>query len=84
MSSIRRWVRDITDTIAEETGEERWEHVSTHDLRRSWVTYHLVEEGVPIRVMMSIGGWSSYDAIEPYLAQPTPSKIGSEMGSVEL
>lgn len=79
VSTVRRWVREITDTIAEQSGESRWQYVSSHDLRRSWANYHLVEEGVNVRVMMEIGGWSSYDAIEPYLGKPTASKIAQEM-----
>lgn len=79
-SSIGRWVREITNQIAEDTGEERWYEVSSHDLRRTWATHHLVEQSVAVRVMMEIGGWSSYDAIEPYLTKPTPQKIGQEMG----
>jgi len=30
--------------------------------------------------MMSIGGWSDYSAIEPYLAEPTEARIGKAMG----
>lgn len=30
--------------------------------------------------MMSIGGWSDYSAIEPYLAEPTEGRIGEAMG----
>lgn len=77
--TIRRWVRELTNEIAEETGNDRWKHVSSHDLRRSWATYHLVERSANVRVMMEIGGWSSYQAIEPYLGKPTPTKIGNEM-----
>ena len=29
--------------------------------------------------MMSIGGWSDYSAIEPYLAEPTEARIGEAM-----
>lgn len=79
VSTVRRWVRELTNEIGKETGEERWEAVSSHDLRRGWVTHHLVEENKPIRVMMEIGGWSSYDAIEPYLAKPSSEKIGEAM-----
>lgn len=82
VSTVRRWVRELTDEIAKDTGNERWEAVSSHDCRRSWCTHFLVEEGVAVRVMMEIGGWSSYDAIEPYLTKPTPEKIGEEMDSV--
>jgi site-specific recombinase XerD len=55
--------------------------VSSHDLRRSWATYHLVERQVDVRTMMSIGGWSDYSAIEPYLAEPTEARIGESMGT---
>jgi len=30
---------------------------------------------------MSIGGWSDYSAIEPYLGEETEAKIGRSMGS---
>jgi hypothetical protein len=29
--------------------------------------------------MMSIGGWSDYSAIEPYLGEATENKIGQSM-----
>jgi len=80
--SVRRWVREAARELTEDTGNDRWEFVSSHDLRRSWATHHLVEKDVGVRVMMEIGGWSSYAAIEPYLAKPTPSKIGAEMNNL--
>jgi len=80
-SSIRRWVTEATHQIAAETGNTRWSHVSSHDLRRSWATYHLVERQVDVRTMMSLGGWSDYSAIEPYLTEPTEARIGDAMRS---
>ncbi|WP_312912326.1 site-specific integrase [Natronosalvus caseinilyticus] len=80
VDSVRRWVREAAEELTEES--ERWGDVSSHDLRRSWATYHLVEQEVSPRVMMEIGGWDSYNAIEPYLAKPTPSKIGDELNSI--
>ena len=77
--SIRRWISESGDNLADETGNERWGYVSTHDLRRSWAQHHLVGREVDVRTMMSIGGWSSYDAIEPYLRKPTESRIGNAM-----
>ena len=77
--SVRRWVNEAAQTAAQETNDERWSHVSSHDLRRSWATYHLVERQVDVRTMMSIGGWSDYSAIEPYLAEPTEKRIGEAM-----
>jgi len=82
VKTVERWVREITDEIAETHGE-RWEHVSSHDCRRSWATHHLVEKDVAVRVMMSIGGWSDYKAIEPYLAKPSSEKIGEELSKIE-
>jgi hypothetical protein len=35
-------------------------------------------------VVMALGGWSSYDAIEPYLAAPTEANIIESMSAVEL
>jgi site-specific recombinase XerD len=55
--------------------------VTCHDLRRSWATYHLVEEGKDVRTMMSVGGWSEYQAIEPYLKEATEARIGEVMGN---
>mgnify|MGYP000041245257 FL=1 len=78
--SVRRWVKEAAQTVAEEADDERWSEVSSHDLRRSWATYHLVERQVDVRTMMSIGGWSDYSAIEPYLAEPTEKRIGEAMG----
>jgi integrase len=80
VDSIRRWVRGAKEPLTDEN--ERWQHISSHDLRRSWATHHLVEKGVSVRVMMEIGGWSSYNSIEPYLAKPTPSKIGKELNAL--
>ena len=80
VDSIRRWVREARQQLTDEN--ERWSDVSSHDLRRSWATHHLVEKEVSTRVMMEIGGWSSINAIEPYLNKPTASKIGEEMNNL--
>jgi len=77
--SIRRWVKEAAQVIADETGNDRWVSVSSHDLRRSWATYHIVERQVDVRTMMAIGGWSDYSAIEPYLTEPTERRIGEAM-----
>ena len=42
------------------------------------------EESVSLRIVMALGGWSSYNAIEPYLAAPTEDNIISSMSCVEL
>jgi integrase len=77
--SVRRWVREAAEQLVDEGHGNRWGSVSSHDLRRSWATYHIVERGVDVRTMMSIGGWSDYSAIEPYLGEATEGKIGRSM-----
>jgi site-specific recombinase XerD len=80
--SVRRWVKEAAQEVAEDASRpSRWRQVSSHDLRRSWATHHLVEEGRDVRVMMAIGGWSDYSAIEPYLKEATEARIGEVMAS---
>jgi len=71
--TVQWWVEQAAERAAEETGDDDYRKVSTHDLRRCWANYLLVEESTSPRIVMALGGWNSYDAIEPYLAAPTES-----------
>jgi integrase len=82
--TVQYWVEDAAASAAAETGDEDYRRVSTHDLRRCWANHLLVEENVSPRIVMALGGWSSYNAIEPYLAAPTEDNIISAMTSTEL
>jgi len=82
--TVQNWVDRAGETAAEATGDPDYRKVSTHDLRRCWANHLLVEENVSPRIVMALGGWSSYDAIEPYLAAPTESNIISSMADVGL
>lgn len=79
--TVQYWVEQAAATAAEETGDDDYRRVSTHDLRRCWAHHLLVEENVSPRIVMALGGWSSYDAVEPYLAAPTEENIIDEMTS---
>lgn len=87
--TVQNWITNesgtgAADVLAQDPDEDDdWEHVSSHDLRRHWAHHHLVEERVAPRVMMSIGGWSSYSAIEPYLTEPSVNNIIEEMSAVQ-
>lgn len=81
-STVRQWVIDAAERVREESGDGRWQYVSSHDLRRSWATYQLVERQVDVRTMMAVGGWSDYSAIEPYLKEPTEARIGEAFKEV--
>jgi integrase len=81
---LQNWVKDAAARSADEIGDDDYRRVSTHDLRRCWANHLLVEETISPRIVMALGGWSSYDAIEPYLAAPTDQNITSAMTAVKL
>lgn len=82
--TVQNWVEDASSDAADETGDDDYRRVSSHDLRRCWANHLLVEENVSPRIVMALGGWSSYDAIEPYLAAPTEGNIIESMKAASL
>jgi len=82
--TVQHWVEKAGERAAEATGDDDYLRVSTHDLRRCWANHLLVEESGSPRIVMALGGWSSYDAIEPYLAAPIESNINDVMTNVTL
>ncbi|QIO22398.1 site-specific integrase [Haloarcula sp. JP-L23] len=82
--TVQDWVDRAADQAADSTGDDDYRRVSSHDLRRCWANHLLVEENVSPRIVMALGGWSSYDAIEPYLAAPTEDNINDSMAQVSL
>lgn len=81
---VQNYVTDAAAAAAEETGDRDYQRLSSHDLRRCWAQYLLVEKKISSRIVMDLGGWSSYDAIEPYLAAPTEDNIIDSMSGVGL
>jgi integrase len=82
--TLQYWVQTAAENAADETGDTDYRRVTTHDLRRCWANHLLVEQGISPRIVMALGGWSSYDAIEPYLAAPTEENIIDSMSAVGL
>lgn len=80
--TLQNWVDAAAARAATATDDDDYTRVSTHDLRRCWANHLLVEENVSPRIVMALGGWSSYDAIEPYLAAPTEDNINQTMADV--
>jgi integrase len=77
-------VRRTADAAADRTGDEDFLDVSSHDLRRRFAQRLLVDEGMNPRVVMAVGGWSSFGAIEPYLNAPSPDVVDEAFAAVEL
>jgi hypothetical protein len=77
-------VKRLASTAADEYNNDDWEAVSSHDLRRHYAQRMLVTENMNPRVLMAVGGWNSFQAIEPYLNEPTDEVINDAFASVEF
>nr|WP_303704293.1 site-specific integrase [Haloquadratum walsbyi] len=82
--SVREVVKRLTETAAEEYDNDDWKAVSSHDLRRHYAQRMLVNERINPRVLMAVGGWNSFDAIEPYLNEPTDTVINDAFSRIDF
>lgn len=83
-SGVRAAVKRVAERAAAETGETDFEHVSSHDLRRRYAQRLLVDERMNPRVVMAVGGWDSFKAIEPYLNAPSEQVVNDAFADVDL
>lgn len=83
-SGVRAVVKRVANTAAKETGEEDYRHVSSHDLRRRFAQRLLVDEHLNPRVVMAVGGWDSFKAIEPYLNSPSERVVNEAFDGVNV
>jgi integrase len=81
---IQQVVKGAADRAAEATGDDDFLKVSSHDLRRYFAQTLLVRERLNPRVVMDVGGWSEFKAIEPYLNKPDPGTIAREFARAGL
>ncbi|MFD1601027.1 site-specific integrase [Halobellus rarus] len=81
---VRDVVKRTAERAAEQTGDEDFQYVSSHDLRRRFAQRLLVDEQLNPRVVMQVGGWDSFQAIEPYLNAPTPDVVNEAFEEVGL
>jgi integrase len=58
--TIRSWVKTAAQSLKEETGDEMWEYVSPHDLRRTWAT-NVEGADVETLILMDWGGWNDVE-----------------------
>jgi len=80
---VRAVVRRTAARAAEATGDDDFEKVSTHDLRRRFAQRLLVDQQMNPRVVMAVGGWDSFAAIEPYLNAPSEEVIDQAFTELE-
>ena len=77
-------VRRTAERDADAAGDDDFEKVSTHDLRRRLAQRLLVDEQMNPRVVMAVGGWDSFAAIEPYLNAPHEDVIDEAFAEAGL
>lgn len=82
--TVQYWVKEAAAEAAAVIGDPDYQLVSAQDLRRCWVTHLLCEACISPRIVMALGGWSSYEAIKPYLPAPTEENIICSMANAEL
>ena len=83
VGGVRAAVRRTADAAADRTGDDDFRDVSSHDLRRRYAQRLLVDEAMNPRVVMEVGGWSSYEAIKPYLNAPTDEVVNQAFEEVD-
>lgn len=65
--TIQKWIKDAAKAVAEETGNDDYKRISSHDLRAYFATDCLIRRDMNEEVVMEVGGWESRKTIEPYL-----------------
>jgi integrase len=83
-SGVRAVVKRVAARTADAAGEGDYHHVSSHDLRRRYAQRLLVDESMNPRVVMAVGGWDSFQAIEPYLNAPSEQVVNDAFEGVSL
>lgn len=81
-STIYDWIARVRDRCRATTGDEGWQYVGPHDLRRSWGV-RLLEAGVLPSVVMEFGGWEDWQTFRNhYLAEFSPEALRRERGKI--
>ena len=81
---VRAAITRTAAAASTRTGDDDYHDVSSHDLRRRFAQRLLVDNGMNPRVVMAVGGWSSFGAIEPYLNKPTDEVVNQAFDDVDV
>lgn len=80
--SLRNWINSSRGALAEETDDDRWNHLSMHDLRRTWAT-QVAQNDVDPLVVCQWGGWNDLDTfLEHYRGNYSPEAQRRERNKV--
>ncbi|WP_255190640.1 bacterio-opsin activator domain-containing protein [Natronobeatus ordinarius] len=80
---LQMLVSEVADRAADLRTDPSLAAVSSSDLRRFFAYTALVEHDVNPRVVKAVGGWHSFEGLEPYLPAPTEGTIVDAFEPVE-
>ena len=81
--SLRRWVQEAREQLADETDDEGWHFLSSHDLRRTWATALANDEVDPLLVL-DWGGWEDLETfLDHYKGSYSPAAQQRARNKVE-
>jgi integrase len=78
--TVQRWIKAIGEANEEDNPE--WQHLSAHDLRRTWAThtyYRLNASDTAKSVLMRWGGWDDEQTFETNYLGREPDGLASEL-----
>ena len=80
--SLRNWIQSTRERLAEQTDDDRWNHLSLHDLRRTWAT-SLASKDVDPLIVCDWGGWNDLETfLEHYKGVYSPEAQRRERDKV--
>lgn len=75
--TIDRWLTRIREACADSTGDEMWNELTAHDLRRSWAHICLEVEVEP-GMLMEWGGWENWSTFRENYLGPYSTRMERE------
>lgn len=80
--TLRRWVERAAANCGDRSGVSEWEHVTSHDLRRTWATrtyYRLNSSPVATDIVMNWGGWVDRSVFRNNYLGKEPDDLAAEL-----
>ncbi len=82
-ASLRHWIKQTREEMADELDNDRWLNLSMHDLRRTWAS-SLSSTKVDPLVVLDWGGWEDLETfLDHYRGTQTPEAQQRERAKVD-
>lgn len=85
--TVQRWITRAGEELAKAEPKKKWEHLTCHDLRRTWGTelYYSLNGARARELVMAFGRWTDPTTFQQnYLGKPTDSVISEVMEEAEI